>query len=189
MQNIIETINSVLLTMQQDATNLHGILPFYTSDAPMTGKAIKQAYDNAFITGFMPIFDGGGIMLWSHNANLAYRFCHDIDHALHYDIGLGTTSLKSERYLNCLMAYKVYKRMLSLKYKHDIAIQAFFIGYADWVGQAEAYQHTNKFVEDQASFVYNYLSDCKGYKLIKAGSTSLSLQYMQSCLLDCGVAV
>ena len=177
------------ISCAEEAIKVHGFLPYHTSNAPTTGAQIKQAFDDAPMLGFMPIFDGGGIMLWSKEANLAYRFVHDIDHALHYDQGRGTTGLKNERFLNCLMAKRVHDTMLQLRYKENLALQAFFIGYADWVGQAEDYAHTGRNLDDQASFVYRYLLDCKGYNLAKAGQTELAKQVMYGCLVDCGVVV
>lgn len=189
MQPIIEVINEVLIRLASEAEERHGFHPYHTSNAPATGKQIEVAFRKAPTLGFMPIYDGGGIMLWSREANLAYRFVHDIDHALHYSQGSGSTKLKDERFLNCLMALRVHDRMLALKYKENLAVQAFFIGYADWVGQAEDYARTGRNLDDQASFVYNYLLDCKGYNLAKAGQTELAKQVMYGCLVDCGVIV
>lgn len=187
MQNIIQTINMVLLQLAAEAAAEYGFEPYHTANAPSTGAQIHQAFKDAKMMGFMPIFNGGGIMLWSREANLAYRFVHDIDHALHYEQGRGTTALANERYLNCLFAKRVHDQLLQLRYTENLALQAFFIGYADWVGQAEDYAHTGRNLPDQANFVYNYLLDCKGYNLAKAGQTELAKQVMYGCLVDCGV--
>ena len=187
MDNILKVVSDAMVSLEEHYMLEYGIKPDYTMNAPTTGKQIKAAFNKAKLTSLFPVYsDTSNGCIFGNRCNLAYRFVHDIDHALHYDQGKGTTATKDEKFLNCLLCNRIYC-IVKAKHGECVALEAYFVLYADTVGQTINYAKTGDFVKDQAKFVVDLLERCKGYYFAKHGQVSLARQIMQAYNIDCGV--
>lgn len=186
MQNL-DTIVSQALT--------HYINPYraklnivYGANAPQTGKAVHKMWMSAInAKAEFVIFNGANDadnLYFSPRTNLLYRTLHDIDHAIQYEQGRGTTALHNERFLNYLMAKRVYRYALRTT-DTATALQAFFTMYHDTVGQVDYYAEHRDFCENQRALTEQYLSNCEGMATIKQGdlrqATKIANEYMARC--------
>ena len=183
--NIISVVSNAMVELAHEYESARGISPLYTMDAPSTGKAIYQAYQQACISGYFPVYaDTSNGCIFGNECNLAYRFVHDIDHALAYESGMGTTRLADEKRLNAQLCSRIYNIVFKA-HGENTALQAFFLLYADTVGQSLNYAKTGEFVTDQIVFTSNLVLECKGYKLACAGNNALAQQYRIAYLREC----
>ena len=158
---IIAAIQNALMQAQNDIVLNVGIVPTITSDGtcvPSSGKAIHAMFKNAQNLN-APFF-----VLWSSaedsilgRANNYYRFVHDIDHALYFEGGQGTTKLKDELFLNLLMCQRIHDIVLFKTNNVILASKCFIVLYHDLIGQAEYYAEKGDFVENQLFFTLNKL--------------------------------
>lgn len=141
-----------------------------TSDAslvPSTGKAIFKQYTNN-LQNHAPFY-----VLASHDkcvlgkiANEQYRLLHDIDHALNYPNGQGTTLLKDEMYLNGLFASRIFKHLVNpSRSKIDLrtALTAYVILIIDLIEQANFYNQKKYFIDNQINFVIDRINNEYAY--------------------------
>ena len=163
-----------------------------TSDnVPTTGKAIYRMFvlAQADIEPFK-VYNGANDadnLFFAPETNLLYRTLHDIDHALHYRQGLGTTSEASELYLNGLMAKRAYKYAKVVGYTTMQAIMTFLTVYHDNVGQVKYYFVNHDFCENQKELTHGYLKECKGMQYLSSGMVTSAKQHMIKLLMDCKV--
>ena len=154
-------------------------------DVPSTGKSIREAYELCVNDGKpMPIYTGGQYQLyWSKRTNLMYRVLHDYDHAVHYPLGLGTTKLKDEKYLNGLMMWRVLCLPVSDDYKFVDLLDCAHALYYDLISTQQYYAAHGEFVLKQYDFVQermqNYLNKC-----VSVDSKLASIKRM---LTECGL--
>lgn len=182
---------SLLHTQDAIPKYLQAKIVYTESNVPSTGKQIRAMYYDWIerVQGDFRVYSGANSadnLYFSPSTNLLYRLIHDIDHAVNYDVGRGTTRLTDERYLNCLMA----KRAYDYATKHTdrgTALLVFFAVYHDTVGQVDYYGQNGDFCTNQRQNTINLMNDCKGVLAIKAGRLGVAKQIMQACLVECGV--
>lgn len=185
MQCLRETLATMLVN--------NGITVRYTSEAvPETGKAIHAMWEQAKLgmTQFRVLNTANDAenLYFSPQANLLYRTVHDIDHALWYSVGRGTTRYEDERFLNCLMAKRVYDWCMQDTYYSEVdALQAFFAVYHDTVGQVEYYKEHQDFVVNQRANTMKLMSECRGVWALDRGMVRIAYNVMQGYLRECGV--
>lgn len=185
MQCLRETLASAMVH--------NGITIRYTNEAvPETGKAIHAMWEQAKlgITPFRVLNSANEPenLYFSPQANLLYRAVHDIDHALWYSVGRGTTKFEHELFLNCLMAKRVYDWcMQDAYYTEQDALLAFFAVYHDTVGQVYYYKEHEDFVVNQRANTIELMNNCKGVWAAKHGMLRIAYTVMRSCLRECGL--
>ena len=189
---IVTTMQCALLCAQNDVILNCGIMPTITSDAslvPNTGKSIYKMFQNAQQVG-APFF-----VLWSSDkdsvlgrANNYYRFVHDIDHALHYLRGRGTTKLKDELFLNLLMCKKIHDIVLKQTNNTVLASKCFIVLYHDLIGQAKFYAKTSAFVDNQLFFTIGLLK--KDFNFCCVDNADILALYVLDLIseIDCEIA-
>ena len=159
---------------------------------PSTGKGIHSMYVNVIQHGKpFYVFDGSNdadLMTFSPTTNLKYRALHDLDHAHYYALGQGTTKIKDEKFLNCLMAVRAFN-YVKPKYGVTLALQLFFLVYHDTVGQANYYYQVGEFVKDQRKFTLGQLNRCNGYFYSSIGNKVNALAELQACCTNCNVDI
>lgn len=165
----------------------------YTSDGvPETGKAIHAMWREAK-QGRMPfkVFNGANDasnLYFSPRVNLLYRAVHDVDHAIAYSVGRGTTKFEDEVYLNCLMAKRVHDWCLNCDvYTEADALAAFFAVYHDTVGQVLYYRDQGDFCTDQRGNTIKLINGCSGVEFLRQGMLAPARQVMVAYLTECGV--
>lgn len=200
----VQPVNPVLNTLVRDCLNttldsivIDNCIVFrYEADAtkvPSTGKAIHAMWQETVYNHSKRFVvycgDNDAVNLYfSPEVNMKYRCVHDIDHALAYEIGKGTTRHEDELYLNCMMAYRVYRfGMLSAKYTSAQALHAFFAMYHDTVGQAVYYRKHGTFCVNQRQNTVDLLADCVGTKAVLAGREAVASQVMLGYMKECGL--
>ena len=180
---------------------LDGLKPFndtlnieYTTDGvPSTGKEIFKMYvlASAKIENFK-IFNGSNDAInlyFTPETNLLYRTLHDIDHAVNYQAGKGSTSEASELYLNCLMAKRAYTYAIKSGYTQAQAILTFLSVYHDTVGQVYYYFENNDFCENQKDLTAKLMLNCKGMAYLNDGLVTSAKQYIIGLMNICKVDV
>ena len=167
------------------------IVPEYTSEGvPESGKAIHAMWLSSKERGtpfrVLNSANEGHLLYFSEGTNLLYRFIHDLDHAVAYEVGRGTTRYEDERYLNCLMARRVYLHAIK---SHDslTALAAFFAVYHDTVGQVKFYKEHGTFLVNQRAHTVQLLNECTGMHFVKHGMLRPAYQVMINYLNECGV--
>ena len=197
MQPVNPKLNLIVYRCLSEAVReltLNNELSFvYTEQGvPETGKAIHAMWLQAKI-GNVPfkVFSGANAeenLYFSPRVNLLYRAVHDVDHALAYSVGRGTTKYEDELYLNCLMAKRVYDWTVQCDaYTEADALLAFFVMYHDTVGQAVYYKEHGEFCVDQRTHTMRLVNTCKGWNLLQQGMIAPARQVMIAYLNECGV--
>lgn len=188
MRKTIGNIQGAMHKLQAEYIIRHNMRPLLTMDAPSTGKQIKAAYDAAVVSGQFPVYgDNSNSCIFGDVCNFEYRFVHDIDHAMNYNSGKGTTSTVNEKYLNCFLCLNIYHVVLNTTGSISQAQMAFFLLYSDTVGQTLNYAKTGNFVADQIAFTRATIANCQGMKYADKGMVSLADQYMTAYCLECGI--
>lgn len=170
-----------------------GVLSFeYTAlGVPENGKQIYKMFNEAMDgKASFKVFNGANEasnLYFSPSVNLKYRAIHDLDHALQYQLGKGTTKLKDERFLNCLMAKRAYDYAISNSYTLAQSLAAFFAVYHDTVGQVDYYAKHKDFCVNQKANTEQLIKDCKGCQALENGLVSTAYNVMQSYLIKCDV--
>ena len=159
---------------------------------PETGKAIHAMWEQAKYANVpFKVFSGANAaenLYFSPSVNLLYRAVHDVDHALAYSVGRGTTKFEDEVYLNCLMAKRVYDWTMNCDiYTEADALAAFFAVYHDTVGQVHYYKEHSDFCVNQRENTIKLLNECKGVAFLKHGMITPARQVMIGMLEACGV--
>ena len=162
----------------------------FCADVPNTGKAIHAMWQNCKQFGApFRVFNGANDadkLYFSPEVNLMYRAIHDIDHAVAYEIGRGTTKFEDELYLNCLMAVNAYK--FTVKHTStERALKVFFAVYHDTVGQALYYREHKDFCVDQKANTIRLLNECEGVRAVLSGKIRVAYQVMQAYMVECGL--
>lgn len=178
---------------------LNGLKPFNAViniemtdvNVPQTGKGIYKMYILALhgLENFR-VFNGANEannLFFTPETNLLYRTLHDIDHALHYKIGKGTTSKENELFLNCLMAKRAYTYAIRQGYTQSQAIMTFLSVYHDTVGQVHYYFENNDFCSNQKELTQKLLDKCQGMRYLKQGSVTTAKQYIMKLMCECKV--
>lgn len=186
---VMQCLRETLATMKVN----NGITIRYTSEAvPETGKAIHAMWQEAKLgrTPFRVLNSANDPenLYFSPQVNLLYRAVHDIDHALWYSAGKGTTKFEHELFLNCLMAKRVYDWcMQDAYYTEQDALLAFFAVYHDTVGQVYYYKEHGDFVVNQRENTVELMNNCKGVWATKRGMLRIAYTVMRSYLRECGL--
>ena len=188
MPSIVVLIQNAIASIAVDYSERHQLAPAFVSaeKSPSTGKQIFAAYQAA-INGdkqFPILADTQDTSVYGREHNQLYRFIHDIDHAVAYQQGKGTTRLEHEVALNLQFTLKVFEKVFYQTSRLDSALMAFFICYYDTVGQAVEYSKTGNFVANQKQFVYDKLQSCKAWQALKHGQTMLARQYFDAILIS-----
>ena len=191
----IKPVNPVLdrifSSALRSAVHNETIVPEYTSEGvPESGKAIHAMWLSAKErdTPFRVLnaANEGHLLYFSEGTNLLYRFVHDLDHAVAYEVGRGTTRYEDELYLNCLMARRVYLHAIKT-YDSLTALEAFFAVYHDTVGQAKFYKEHGTFLVNQRAHTVKLLNSCAGTAFVKHGMVRNAYQVMIAYMVECGV--
>ena len=192
LSNLDSIYNEMLTQHLRQYPNLDIV---YCSDnrVPSTGKAIHAMYLKAINHGRpFCVFDGSNdadLMTFSPTTNLKYRALHDLDHAHYYALGQGTTKLKDEKFLNCLMALRAFN-YAKPKYGTQVALQLFCVVFHDTVGQAVYYSRVGEFVHDQKKFTLSLLDDCPIFKHAMNDTTlCTALHHMKCAFVHCNVDI
>lgn len=161
------------------------------NNVPQSGKGIYKMYVLALdgIENFR-VFNGANDaknLFFTPDTNLLYRTLHDIDHALHYKQGKGTTSKDNEMFLNCLMAKRAYDYAIKSGYTLAQSVMAFLTVYHDTVGQVYYYFENNDFCENQKGLTAELLADCKGMAYLNNGSITSAHQFIIGLMHQCKV--
>ena len=174
----------------QQAMRNSGVDFQYCTDVPETGKAIHAMWQNCKQYGApFRVFNGANDadkLYFSPEVNLMYRAVHDLDHAVAYEIGRGTTKFEDELYLNCLMAVNAYKYTV----KHsstERALKVFFAVYHDTVGQVLYYKEHRDFCVNQKVNTMRLINECKGVQAVLSGKIRVAYQVMQAYMVECGL--
>lgn len=197
MQPVNQKINLIVYRCLSEAVKeltLNNELSFVYTDkgVPETGKAIHAMWQQAKY-GNVPfkVFNGANAaenLYFSPRVNLLYRAVHDVDHAIAYSIGRGTTKYEDEMYLNCLMAKRVHDWTLCCdSYTEHGALLAFFSVFHDTCGQVEYYKEHADFCTNQRENTIKLMNECKGVAFLKHGMIAPARQVMISMLKACGV--
>ncbi len=171
--------------------HLQAKIVYTETGVPDTGKGIHSMYCEWLqnVHAEFRVFSDANTaeyLYFSPSTNLLYRLIHDIDHAVHYDIGRGTTKYTDEKYLNCLMAKRAYE-YATLHADRATALLLFFSVYHDTVGQAEFYKDKGEFCNNQRQNTITLMNECKGVQAVKSGRLGVAKQIMYAFLIDCGV--
>lgn len=175
----------------RSAVSNETIVPEYTSEGvPESGKAIHAMWlsskerDTPFRV--LNAANDGHLLYFSEGTNLLYRFIHDLDHAVAYEVGRGTTRYEDELYLNCLMARRVYLHAIK---SHDslTALAAFFAVYHDTAGQVKFYKEHGMFLVNQREHTIGLMNECKGVHYVTTGQVRLAYQVMIGYMVECGL--
>ena len=162
-------------------------------NVPQTGKGIYKMYKIALTKAdTFRVFNGANDannLYFTPDTNLLYRTLHDIDHALHYKQGKGTTSKASELYLNCLMAKRAYTYAIKSGYTQAQAVSTFLAVYHDTVGQVYFYFKNNDFCDNQKALTTQLMAECKGIEYLKNGMVSSAMAYCKGLMLGCGLSI
>lgn len=157
---------------------------------PSTGVAIHRMWEHAKRgVGTFRVFNGSNEAYNLHfepAINVLYRTVHDIDHALAYEIGRGTTKYEDELYLNCGLAKRSYLHAIKEHSSLD-ALRLFFEVYHDTVGQVKFYKDNSAFLVNQKAHTLKLLNSCAGYAFVKHGQVRLAYQVMIAYLIECGL--
>lgn len=178
---------------------LDGLKPFHSKlsieltekNVPQSGKGIYKMYILALdgVENFR-VFNGANDaknLFFTPDTNLLYRTLHDIDHALHYKQGKGTTSKANELFLNCLMAKRAFDYAIKSGYTMAQAVMTFLSVYHDTVGQVHFYFENNDFCENQKDLTIQLLSECQGMKYLNDGSITSAYQHIIGLMNQCKV--
>lgn len=162
-------------------------------NVPQTGIGIYKMWVLALdgIETFR-VFDGANDaenLFFTPETNLLYRTLHDIDHALHYKQGKGTTAEANELYLNCLMAKRAYTYAIKQGYTQAQAIMTFLAVYHDTVGQVHYYFKHNDFCENQKDLTKELLDKCEGMKYLSMGHVTTAKQFVYGLMVGCGLSI
>lgn len=189
----IEFTQTALAMSARHAVIKYNLTRVNTTDlnlVPSTGKAIFTMFNspNFFVLKTEQVNNP----LLGLEANDNYRFLHDLDHALNYESGHGTVSLKDEMYLNCLMSKRVFDMLnqVAMKCDRKTALYAAVIVFCDLIEQARYYDKYRTFLTQQAPFIlsclkqYDYI-----FNMIDAGQTFNATQELMLLWRECGVMV
>lgn len=160
-------------------------------NVPQSGKGIYKMYILALdgVENFR-VFNGANDaknLFFTPDTNLLYRTLHDIDHALHYKQGKGTTTKENELFLNCLMAKRAFDYAIKSGYTLAQSVMTFLSVYHDTVGQVYYYFENNDFCENQKELTNQLLSDCQGMKYLNNGSITSAHQFIIGLMNQCKV--
>ena len=160
-------------------------------NVPQSGKGIYKMYILALdgVENFR-VFNGANEaknLFFTPDTNILYRTLHDIDHALHYKQGKGTTTKANELFLNCLMAKRAFDYAIKSGYTLAQSVMTFLSVYHDTVGQVYYYFENNDFCENQKDLTNQLLSDCQGMKYLNNGSITSAHQYIIGLMNTCKV--
>ena len=160
-------------------------------NVPQSGKGIYKMYLLAMdgVENFR-VYNGANEaknLFFTPDTNLLYRTLHDIDHALHYKQGKGTTTQANELFLNCLMAKRAFDYAIKSGYTLAQSVMTFLSVYHDTVGQVYYYFENNDFCENQKDLTNQLLSDCQGMKYLNNGSITSAHQYIIGLMNTCKV--
>lgn len=160
-------------------------------NVPQSGIGIYKMYILALdgVENFR-VFSGANDaknLFFTPDTNLLYRTLHDIDHALHYKQGKGTTTKENELFLNCLMAKRAFDYAIKSGYTLAQSVMTFLSVYHDTVGQVYYYFENNDFCENQKDLTNQLLSDCQGMKYLNNGSITTAHQYIIGLMNACKV--
>lgn len=186
---VMQCLRETLATMMVN----NGITIRYTSEAvPETGKAIHAMWEQAKLgmCAFHVLNSANEAenLYFSPQVNLLYRAVHDIDHALWYRAGKGTTKFEHELFLNCYMAKRVYDWCTQdVYYTEQDALLAFFAVYHDTVGQVYYYREHGDFVVNQRANTVELMNNCKGVWATKRGMLRIAYTVMRGYLQECGL--
>lgn len=196
---VIQPLNIELADKIFGESLVDGLKPFHSklnielteNNVPQSGKGIYKMYILALdgVENFR-VFNGANDaknLFFTPETNLLYRTLHDIDHALHYKQGKGTTSKANEMFLNCLMAKRAYDYAIKAGYTLAQSIMAFLAVYHDTVGQVYFYFENNAFCENQKDLTSQLLSECQGMKYLYNGSITSAHQYIIGLMNTCKV--
>ena len=196
---VIQPLNVTLADKIFSESLVDGLKPFNgllnveltDKNVPQTGKGIYKMYISALdgVETFR-VFNGANDaknLFFSPDTNLLYRTLHDIDHALHYKQGKGTTSKDNEMFLNCLMAKRAFDYAIKSGYTMVQAVMTFLSVYHDTVGQVYYYFENNDFCENQKELTNQFLNDCQGMKYLNNGSITSAHQYIIGLMNTCKV--
>ena len=171
----------------------NGLLNVELTDkgVPQSGKGIYKMYVLALdgVENFR-VFNGANDaknLFFTPETNLLYRTLHDIDHAIHYKQGKGTTSQDNELFLNCLMAKRAYDYAIKSGYTLAQSVMTFLAVYHDTVGQVHYYFENNDFCENQKDLTNKLLSECQGMAYLNNGSITSAHQYIIGLMNTCKV--
>ena len=190
-ERVIELVKAVLAHEVYELGNSMEVLYTHNAESvPSTGKAIHAMWRTALDQGKpFRVYSGDcqdHRMYFGREVNLMYRFVHDVDHAVNYEFGRGTTKYQDELYLNCGLALRVYKSLINEVPKEE-ALACFFGVYHDTVGQAKFYKEHGVFIVDQLRHTQKLLDECSGVRLLKSGQVRLAYQVMLGYLGECGL--
>lgn len=196
---VIQPLNIVLADKIFSESLIDGLKPFNGTlnieltekNVPQSGKGIYKMYILALdgVENFR-VFNGANDaknLFFTPDTNLLYRTLHDIDHALHYKQGKGTTTKENELFLNCLMAKRAFDYAIKSGYTLAQSVMTFLSVYHDTVGQVYYYFENNDFCENQKDLTNQLLSDCQGMKYLNNGSITSAHQYIIGLMNTCKV--
>ena len=196
---VIQPLNVELVDKIFGESLIDGLKPFHSKlsielsekNVPQTGKGIYKMYLLALdgVENFR-VFSGANKaknLFFTPETNLLYRTLHDIDHALHYKQGKGTTTKANELFLNCLMAKRAFDYAIKSGYTLAQSVMTFLAVYHDTVGQVYYYFKNNDFCENQKDLTNQLLSDCQGMKYLNNGSITSAHQYIIGLMNTCKV--
>lgn len=196
---IAQLLNVTLADKIFSESLLDGLKPYHAKlsieltekNVPQSGKGIYKMYILALdgVENFR-VFSGANDaknLFFTPETNLLYRTLHDIDHALHYKQGKGTTSKDNELFLNCLMAKRAFDYAIKSGYTLAQSVMTFLSVYHDTVGQVYYYFKNNDFCENQKDLTNQLLSDCQGMKYLNNGSITSAHQYIIGLMNTCKV--
>lgn len=177
----IDAIRQTIVQFYAQSTVKNIVITNNALLVPSTGKAIFKQYSNN-LQNNAPFY-----VLASHDkcilgkiANEQYRLLHDVDHALNYPNGQGTTALKDEFYLNGLFANRVFKYLaIPSRSKVDIkvALYAYVILIIDLLEQANYYSQKKHFIDNQIQFVIDRMNNEYKYIFDLINSDTNTAQY------------
>lgn len=196
---VIQPLNIVLADKIFSESLIDGLKPFNGTlnieltekNVPQSGKGIYKMYILALdgVENFR-VFNGANDaknLFFTPDTNLLYRTLHDIDHALHYKQGKGTTTKENELFLNCLMAKRAFDYAIKSGYTLAQSVMTFLSVYHDTVGQVYYYFENNDFCENQKDLTNQLFSDCQGMKYLNNGSITSAHQYIIGLMNTCKV--
>ena len=196
---VIQPLNIVLADKIFSESLIDGLKPFNGAlnieltekNVPQSGKGIYKMYILALdgVENFR-VYNGANEaknLFFTPDTNLLYRTLHDIDHALHYKQGKGTTTKANELFLNCLMAKRAFDYAIKSGYTLAQSVMTFLAVYHDTVGQVYYYFENNDFCENQKDLTSQLLSDCQGMKYLNNGSITSAHQYIIGLMNTCKV--
>lgn len=190
--SLADRIFNEMLTARLKAIGSSLNFEYTEKNVPENGLQIYKMYVLALdgIEKFR-VFSGANLakdLFFTPETNLKYRAIHDVDHAQNYKSGQGTTKVKDELFLNCLMSKNAYDYAIAQNYTQGQALMTFFAIYADTVGQVDYYVKYKDFCSDQKKNTTDLLNDCEGIAALKNGSLSLALGIMKQRLNSCGIS-